>query len=46
MLGTAAYLFTSRLAVCESWATPVKVAIVSVNPYPGKSRGGAVGNSA
>ena len=32
MLGTAAYWLTSRLAVCESCATPVKLAIVSVNP--------------
>ena len=46
MLGTAAYLLTSRLAVCESCATPVNAAIVSVKPSPGNSRGGAVGNSA
>ena len=36
MLGTAAYLFSSRLAVFESWAEPVKAAIVSVKPWLGK----------
>ena len=46
MLGTAAYWLTSRLVVLSSCATPVKVAIVSVNPSPGISLGGAVGYNA
>ena len=46
MLGTAAYLLISESAVRESWATPVKVEIVSVKPASGISLGGAVGNSA
>jgi hypothetical protein len=46
MLGTAAYWLISSEAVLSSWATPVNVAIVSVNPASGTRRGGAVGNSA
>ena len=43
MLGTAAYLLTSRLTAFESCSIDVNDASVSVKPSPVSSRGGAVG---